>query len=306
MDSAPTLQRTLLAPALATALLLAGANGEAHAQDRDTMRQGTAAQSQQNRTRSNDGADTTRKGDATRQDWTQAGDRDRKSGDMKHTADDGMRNREAADSTQPIDDTWITTKVKASLLADDDVAGLEVDVKTVNGIVHLRGEVESQRQTEQATAIARGIEGVRSVDASGLRTSAGTQAGDRGRKSGDMAHKGEAGHAQHDRSQTGERAHKSGDMTHRADDGMRTGDAADSTQPINDTWITTKVKSSLLASDGVAGLDVDVETINGVVHLRGEVENPRQTEQATAIARGIEGVRSVDASGLRPGADTDR
>src|SRR5690606_15875348 len=38
----------------------------------------------------------------------------------------------------------------------------------------------------------------------------------------------------------------------------------DSDQPINDTWITTKVKSSLLADSDVAGLDVSVETVNGV------------------------------------------
>ena len=56
----------------------------------------------------------------------------------------------------------------ASLLADEDVAGLEVDVETVNGVVTLRGDVSSQAQIDEAKRIASGIEGVREVDASGL------------------------------------------------------------------------------------------------------------------------------------------
>lgn len=71
-------------------------------------------------------------------------------------------------SDQPIDDTWITTKVKSSLLADSDVAGLEINVDTLDGVVTLRGQVDSQSQVDAATRIARGIKGVTNVDASGL------------------------------------------------------------------------------------------------------------------------------------------
>ena len=74
------------------------------------------------------------------------------------------------DSDQPIDDTWITTKVKSSLLADSDVAGLDINVDTLNGVVTLRGEVDSQAQIDEATRIARDIEGVTNVDTSGLTT----------------------------------------------------------------------------------------------------------------------------------------
>jgi len=76
---------------------------------------------------------------------------------------------DAADSEQPIDDTWITTKVKASLLADDDVAGLKVDVETVNGVVTLSGDVASQAQIDEARRIAGDIKGVVEVDTSGMR-----------------------------------------------------------------------------------------------------------------------------------------
>ena len=36
-------------------------------------------------------------------------------------------------SEQPVGDTWITTKVKASMLANQDVPGLDISVETING-----------------------------------------------------------------------------------------------------------------------------------------------------------------------------
>ena len=80
------------------------------------------------------------------------------------------------------------------------------------------------------------------------------------------------------------------------------GDGRDSSQPVDDTWITTKVKSSLLAESDVSGLDINVDTLDGVVTLRGQVENQAQIDAATRIARGIEGVSNVDTSGLTVGA----
>ena len=75
---------------------------------------------------------------------------------------DGMR------SDQPGSDTWITTKVKTSLLADTDVAGLDIDVDTVNGVVTLSGRVDQESQIVHATRIARDIEGVTEVRTTGL------------------------------------------------------------------------------------------------------------------------------------------
>ena len=75
---------------------------------------------------------------------------------------DGMR------SDQPGSDTWITTKVKSSLLADPDVAGLDIDVDTLNGVVTMSGRVAEQSQIDEATRIAREIEGVTDVRTTGL------------------------------------------------------------------------------------------------------------------------------------------
>ena len=74
------------------------------------------------------------------------------------------------DSEQPGTDTWITTKVKSSLLADSDVAGLDINVETVNGVVTLTGQVDQQTQVAEASRIAREIEGVTDVRTDGLTT----------------------------------------------------------------------------------------------------------------------------------------
>ena len=64
---------------------------------------------------------------------------------------------------QTVDDASITAKVKSQLLADPEVAGLNVNVTTFEGQVQLSGYVESSQQRQQAEQIARNVEGVRSV-----------------------------------------------------------------------------------------------------------------------------------------------
>lgn len=62
---------------------------------------------------------------------------------------------------------------------------------------------------------------------------------------------------------------------------------------IDDTWITTKVKTMLLKDDIVKGLSVNVETRKGMVQLSGWVNDEAQIAQAEQVARSIDGVKSV-------------
>lgn len=73
----------------------------------------------------------------------------------------------------------------------------------------------------------------------------------------------------------------------RADAGTKGGNV------VADAWVTAKVKTMLLADDVVKGLDIDVDTENGVVHLKGKVENSAQSQRAERIAEGIKGVKRV-------------
>jgi hyperosmotically inducible periplasmic protein len=65
-------------------------------------------------------------------------------------------------------DAWITAKVKAALLAARDVPGTAIEVRTATGVVTLVGSVETQAQIDEAVELAENINGVRSVDATGL------------------------------------------------------------------------------------------------------------------------------------------
>jgi hyperosmotically inducible protein len=62
-----------------------------------------------------------------------------------------------------IDDTVITTKVKAAILDEPTVKVSEVNVETFKGVVQLSGFVSSQADIDKAVQIARGVGGVKSV-----------------------------------------------------------------------------------------------------------------------------------------------
>lgn len=80
--------------------------------------------------------------------------------------------------------------------------------------------------------------------------------------------------------------------------GAQTTANEESAQPIGDSWITTKVKADLLATEATKGLDINVTTTNGVVTLSGKLDSKAEVDQAVALARAIKGVKSVDATTL--------
>ncbi|MEO8123766.1 MAG: BON domain-containing protein [Burkholderiales bacterium] len=62
-----------------------------------------------------------------------------------------------------IDDTVITTKVKAAVLDDASLKSAEINVETFKGVVQLSGFVNSQADINQAVKVARAVDGVKSV-----------------------------------------------------------------------------------------------------------------------------------------------
>jgi hyperosmotically inducible periplasmic protein len=62
---------------------------------------------------------------------------------------------------------------------------------------------------------------------------------------------------------------------------------------IDDTGITTKVKTALLGDDMVKSFEIKVETMKGVVQLSGFVDNATQKNAAGADATAVPGVVSV-------------
>lgn len=74
-----------------------------------------------------------------------------------------------------------------------------------------------------------------------------------------------------------------------------TGTAASTTigNEIDDSVVTTKVKSALLADDFIKSLEIKVETRKGEVMLSGFADNQAQIERGVFVSKTIPGVKNV-------------
>jgi osmotically-inducible protein OsmY len=64
---------------------------------------------------------------------------------------------------QYVDDTAITTKVKAAIFNDPMLKSAEINVETFKGRVQLSGFVSTQQRIDEAVLVAQGVGGVTSV-----------------------------------------------------------------------------------------------------------------------------------------------
>lgn len=140
-----------------------------------------------------------------------------------------------------IDDSLLTTRVKAALMDNVDIKSFDIKVETRKGEVMLSGFVDSQAQIDHAVAVARAVPDVVAIDnkvsLKGAPTSIGTK--------------------------------------------------------VDDAVVTTRVKTVLMADEGVKSADIAVVTRNGEVQLSGFVNNQGQIDRALEITGGVEGVTKV-------------
>jgi hyperosmotically inducible protein len=62
---------------------------------------------------------------------------------------------------------------------------------------------------------------------------------------------------------------------------------------INDAWLTAKTKIALFADARVKGSEINVETTQGAVMIRGKVDSDAAKQAAEDIAKGLDGVKTV-------------
>lgn len=67
-------------------------------------------------------------------------------------------------SSAPVDDAAIVEQVRAALKADRDLRMASISVRSSNGSVTLSGSAPSAAAKDRATWVARGIDGVRTVN----------------------------------------------------------------------------------------------------------------------------------------------
>jgi len=62
---------------------------------------------------------------------------------------------------------------------------------------------------------------------------------------------------------------------------------------LDDSWITTKVKTDLATAPGVSSTAISVSTVAGVVQLSGFASSQAEIDAAVKTARSVSGVKSV-------------
>jgi len=78
--------------------------------------------------------------------------------------------------------------------------------------------------------------------------------------------------------------------------------ASSAERVVSDSWITTKVKSEILANSVSKAFKVSVKTKRGAVVLTGKLPSQDAIDLVKMIAEKVKGVKSVDVSGLVIGA----
>ena len=79
------------------------------------------------------------------------------------TKDEGPTEHAAANAGRVVDDSVITGKVKAALVADPTTKAHQISVETFKGVVQLSGFVDSTEARTRATQVAQQVEGVKNV-----------------------------------------------------------------------------------------------------------------------------------------------
>lgn len=185
-----------------------------------------------------------------------------------------------------VKDGWLVLKIHSEFVDEDVLAGSNIDVDVDKGMVTLQGTVPSEAARARALQAARDNDGVKGVTDQ-LRIA--PPSGDRGK----------VDRAQDKAAKTADKAE---DKIDRAGDKTAT-TAKKSGRAIDDGWIKSKIYAQYMADWNTVldDSDIDVDVANNVVTLSGVVKSAAAKAKAVAIAKGTDGVRSVNDN-LRVGS----
>ena len=183
-----------------------------------------------------------------------------------------------------VDDSTIKSRVETRLKNDATLKGDNIVVSVDKGVVTLSGTVHSNAQKDRAKELAK-VSGVTDVDSKLEVESTGPSTVDKAE-----AKTKDAGKATKDATVKG--AEKTKDAA--AKTGEKTKDAVATTgEVINDAWITSKVSTDFVNEDTLKGSDINVDTKDHVVTLKGTVVSAAGKARAEEIAKTTKGVKRV-------------
>jgi len=192
------------------------------------------------------------------------------------------------------DDRTIKSKVEARLKSTESLKKDTIDVSVENGVVTLTGTVHTPAQSARAVQLAK-VAGVTKVEnklevekPEGTMEKAGAKADKTMDKAGDKTKSA----AEKTKDATAKGAEKTKDAAVKV--GEKTKDVAATTgEAITDAWITTKLKADFVNEDTLKGSDINVDTNNHVVTLKGTVVTAAGKARAAEIAKTTKGVNRV-------------
>ena len=173
----------------------------------------------------------------------------------------------AAQAGEKLADSWLTTKIQAQFFVDEDVKSRYINVSSRDGVVKLKGFVESDDARRQVMEITRNTDGVKQVDDRDLLV------GRPATQSFEVA------------------------AVPAATAPIATTGSTPATPPRpDDVTVTSMVQAKFYLDQTIKARHVDVQTANGVVTLRGQVASESERGQALSLARATQGVDRVEDS----------
>lgn len=157
----------------------------------------------------------------------------------------------------------VDARIHQRLKADRSLRGFDIDVSVTDRVATLTGTVATRREKARAGQLAH-VNGVRRVD-NNITVDRSAVRGTTGRFENGAK----------DIGRTGEHAAE------------KTGEIA------TDGWITSRIHERFIGVDVLKGSDIDVDTNNHIVTLKGSVRSEEGRRKAVEIAKGTEGVHDV-------------
>jgi osmotically-inducible protein OsmY len=162
-------------------------------------------------------------------------------------------NNSRYDKDNKLKDAWIDGKVETAFLINRHLNNFSIDTDVIDNVVYLSGTVKSEVDSDLAFEIAKGIAGVEKVENKLV-------------------------------------VEKDYKAKKRSDDEEPKRSLS---TWYNDSTTTAVIKSKYLWNGEVDGLDINVDTYEGVVTLEGDAESSAHVNLAVKIAENTQGVRQV-------------
>ncbi len=191
------------------------------------------------------------------------------------------------------DDGALKSRIESRLKGSATLKDSDIDVAVDHGVVTLSGTVHSEAQSLRARSLAK-VTGVTDVTNKLTVDSKTTRAMDKAGDKTDRAMDKAGDKTDHAMDKADHAMDKAGDKTAgaaRKTDAKASAGGLDAN--ITDAWITTKIKTSFLNEDPLKGSDINVDTNNHVVTLKGTVASAAGRTRAVSLAKQIKGVTRV-------------